>query len=67
MPALDLGLGLPVIRFQGKIDALSPDIIRDTVLPPAWAAVAILKTGVAKGQKAIVAAIKGGLRKVLTS
>ena len=41
---------------------LPPDLIRDTVPHPAWAAVAILKTGVAKGQKAIVAAIKGGLR-----
>ena len=48
--------------LQGKIDDLPPDIIRDTVPPPARAAVAILKTGVAKGQKAIVPAIKGGLR-----
>ena len=41
---------------------LPPDIIRDPVPHPARAAVAILKTGVAKGQKAIVPAIKGGLR-----
>ena len=48
--------------LQGKIDDLPPDIIRDPVPHPARAAVAILKTGVAKGQKAIVPAIKGGLR-----
>ena len=44
--------------LQGKIDDLPPNIIRDTVPHPARAAVAILKTGVAKGRKAIVPAIK---------
>ena len=48
--------------LQGEIDDLPPDIIRDPVPHPARAAVAILKTGVAKGRKAIVPAIKGGLR-----
>ena len=50
------GVGKPDGQFpgrqlrllQGKIDDLPPDIIRDPVPHPARAAVAILKTGVAK-------------------
>ena len=45
--------------LQGKSDALPPGLIGDTLPHPAWAAVAMLKSGVAKGQKAIVAAIRG--------